>query len=208
MSTKGITTRTVCTTVHTDARYGHKTWNRLSRLSSLRPHDIGNMCPKEKREVQRGQATSPRVHSHEAADQRSGSSQTNSRTQSLAYDTSLPLSPHLCLPLSPWPRPSYRPVTLPLGKYPNLFMGLLLPIPLGFFHDAPWSLSLSHSTALHGSPVPQCCIPGPRMSAQCAGPQPSLLTLGRKHRPYCNATAQEMGPNPSSATSKLGGLGK
>lgn len=144
------------------------------------------MCPfyREKSEAQRGQATSPRVHSHAAANQRYGSCQPNARTQSLAHDTSLPLSPISASLLSPLPCPSYGPVTLPLSKYSNVFMGLLLPILLGFFYDAPCSLSLSHSTGLNGSPVPQYGIPGPPMSAQCPKPNPSFLTLKRKQHLY------------------------
>ena len=55
-----------------------------------------SICIEEESEAQRGQATSPRVHSHEATDQGAGASSVDSRMQGPAYDTSLPLSPHLC----------------------------------------------------------------------------------------------------------------
>ena len=151
----------------------------------------------------RGQATSPRVHSHEATDQGVGSSSVDSRMQGPAYDTSLPLSPHLCPALSPWPQPWFRPSVThptPLATTPASSLDLTLPIPLGFF---------SHSTALHSSPTPQCGVPGPLLSAQCLGPNPLLLTYSpgiEQHNVGVNAVGcrvPSLGTNLSSETSKL-----
>ena len=162
-----------------------------------------SICIEEESEAQRGQATSPRVHSHEATDQGVGASAVDSRMQGPAYDTSLPLSPHLCAPLSPWPQPRFRPSVThpaPLATTPASYLDLILPIPLGFF---------SHSTALHGSPTPQCGVPGPPLSVRCLRPNPLLLTYSpgiEQHNVGVNAVGcrvPSLGTNPSSETFKL-----
>ena len=93
----------------------------------------------EESEAQRGQATSPRMHSREATDQGVGSSCMDSRTQSLARDTSLPLSPHLCLHFVSMAmvlvQASLSPS--PWATTPASSMGLMLPISLGFFSHSP-----------------------------------------------------------------------
>ena len=144
---------------HSDARCRRDTLNKFSPLflTLTRCHwEWVSICIEEESEAQRGQATSPRVHSHEATDQGAGASSVDSRMQGPAYDTSLPLSPHLCPPLSPWPQPWFRPChpPRPPGNYSSFLSGPYPSHPTGVFpptrqpSTAPQHLSVV-SQALH-----------------------------------------------------------
>ena len=68
--------------IHSDARYRRDTLNKISPLFlTLTPchWEWVSIFTEEASEAQRGQATSPRVHSHEATDQGVGSSSVDSR---------------------------------------------------------------------------------------------------------------------------------
>ena len=191
---------------HSDARWRRDTLNKFSLLflTLTRCHwEWVSICIEEESEAQRGQATSPRVHSHEATDQGAGASSVDSRMQGPAYDTSLPLSPHLCPTLVSLATAAVQ----ALSPTPPPWQLLQLPLwTLSF--PSHWGFS-SHSTALHGYPKPQCGVPGPPLSAQCLGPSPLLLTYSpgiEQHNVGVNAVGcrvPSLGTNPSSEMSKL-----